>query len=604
MKELARRLGQNSWRIIPKGILDNALWREKMLKKGYASQSVAQSLQFLARGDILFWVNAFVWTLDTRDKVNTTSPFITFGYQDEAILTLLHSILPFGDQPQHDVVVEKSRDMGATWMCSLVFLWLFLYHDDIFSLFCMSWAEKYVDGGFDSIMGKMDFVIERLPEWMLPGGTRQSIRRVKLSFENLLTGSTITGSATSSRSGIGGRYSAMFFDEFAAVAEAEDIWTKTADCTNARIFNSTHYGSQTVFNRICEQSKKEEQEAKEGKGKVTIRRVAMHWTRHPWKAEGLYYDDLMKPRSPWYDDQCRRRGYNRVAIAQQLDMDAQASGWQFFDPVEINRLVVMYSTDPGRIGRLIDGQMVTGSGGHLQLWFPADPPRGRYGLGADIASGSGGQFGTPSCLSIVNLETGEKVGQFADHKVRPDQFALLARDIALWFHGAIICWESAGPVGGAFKRAMLDDLGYPNVYTRRRNENSFHSESTLIPGWHPTADAKAELLESYRGAITSGQFLNRSKSALEECLQFVYFDGKVEHALERVKGDHAAAKSLHGDQVIADALAWLLVREAGYLKTKAYLLGGAETGEPPYASPAYWDKIDRGEEESAQWDGW
>lgn len=46
--------------------------------------------------------------------------------------------------------------------------------------------------------------------------------------------------------------------------------------------------------------------------------VAVHWTLHPDKAEGLYYDKDGKPRSPWYDKETAEM--TRSAIAREYDM--------------------------------------------------------------------------------------------------------------------------------------------------------------------------------------------------------------------------------------------------------------------------------------------
>ena len=73
--------------------------------------------------DILYWINTFVWTFDPR-KPNPKIPFITYEYQDEAFLAMDEALPGAGGEFKgHDVIIEKSRDMGASWICLTLFAW-------------------------------------------------------------------------------------------------------------------------------------------------------------------------------------------------------------------------------------------------------------------------------------------------------------------------------------------------------------------------------------------------------------------------------------------------------------------------------------------------
>jgi hypothetical protein len=85
-----------------------------------------------------------------------------------------------------------------------------------------------------------------------------------------------------------------------------------------------------------------------------------------------------------------------------------------------------------------------------------------------------------------------------------------------------------------------------------------------MPGWYGTVnDAKATLLMDYASALEKRAFINPSKVALEECLQFRWVEGRVEHATEKNAVDDSAARESHADHVIADGLAWMLVEDKG-----------------------------------------
>jgi hypothetical protein len=51
-----------------------------------------------------------------------------------------------------------------------------------------------------------------------------------------------------------------------------------------------------------------------------VKFVEIHWTLHPDKAQGLYYDETGKPRSPWYDSYITDRNLTPSAVARELDL--------------------------------------------------------------------------------------------------------------------------------------------------------------------------------------------------------------------------------------------------------------------------------------------
>lgn len=552
--------------------------------------------------NILFWINTFVWALDTRETTDgTVTPFVTYDYQDEDILKVLKAIKPPKGSKQHDIVIEKSRDMGATWIFALVLLWFTLYSEDVVQFFVMSYKEDVVDGSYDSVMGKMKFALEHLPSYLFPGGKKENIKTSFLKITNTLTGSTIGGCSSTENSGVSGRYTAMLLDEFSLVKEARAVRTRTTACSNCRLYNGTHRGPHLVFAELVRESIEiplEEPILTRG----VIEKIQMHWSRHPLKRKGIYLDASGKQRSPWYDEECARMGNNKIDIARELDMNADASGAQVFDGEEISRHITLFARDPVVIGRMDEDSFIPDSKGNLRLWFePARTLIGRFGLGCDISAGTGA---TPSTISGVQLETGEKVLEFLDGNVRPDRFAKVVWSVARWLNDALVCYENAGSVGGSFRRALIEDLGYSNVYLRRRAENSFSPEVTNQPGWYPSNEAKTELIMYYREALTKGLFTNRSERALREALSFVYTkEGYVKHALENSEDDASGAKGLHGDLVIADMQASMLVRDAGIVKERAKVGGGESyQGPPPYGSIAW--QLGMMQEKEDKWDGW
>lgn len=481
----------------------------------------------------------------------------------------------------HDLVIEKSRDMGASWMCLLAMEWLFHFHAGT-SFLMISRKEDVVDapGDPDSLFWKLDFVHKHLP-----GFLRVGVERRRLHFGNLDNGSTIDGESTTSAAGVGGRRTAVFVDEFSRIEEGYQLLSGTADVTRCRIFNFTPWG---VGNAAHEMASRRD-----------VRKLRLHWSEHPHKAAGLYrmepgtaMPEFLDPgyvyppdypffpdgklRSPWYDGECRRRGNDRE-IAEMLDIDYQGSEYQFFDARTVEELKRETACPPSWEGDVAfeEGptvrfkELVEARGGPLKLWCPrgADgrPPEGTYVVGADISSGTGA---TNSCLSVLDCRTGEKVAEYVTPYLRPDQLAPRAVALCRYFRspgeeGALFCWEMQGP-GLIFGQKVIAS-GYRHVHWRTA-ETRLGKPTSDTPGWYPSPDNQRMVLEEYRSALSSRRFVNRSREALDECLRFVHRKtGEIEHAEISGGRDPSGARVNHGDRVIADALAWKMAQASGTL---------------------------------------
>src|SRR5258706_13486228 len=89
------------------------------------------------------------------------------------------------------------------------------------------------------------------------------------------------------------------------------------------------------------------------------------------------------------------------------------------------------------------------------------------------------------------------------------------------------------------------------------------------PGWHATVKGKNMIIRDFMFALSILACLNRSELALNECLDFKYDEsGNVVHAGEASKGDGSGARINHGDRVIADSLAWKLVKLRGIIGSR------------------------------------
>jgi hypothetical protein len=594
---------------VPKERRRNVKFRRWLLLKCRDDLALRQAVWAACRADPLFYVNAFVWTFDPRLDTKTV-PFATFPVQDEAIRVMLACI-----REGRDLVIEKSRDMGASWISLTVMEYLWHFHPG-FTFLMVSRKEDLVDkpGDPGSLFWKVDFIHKHLPTWLMPPGWNPKDHRKRMHFDNPALGGTIDGEATTGAASVGDRRSAIFLDEFSRM-EGDVGWQilgGTADATRCRIFNFTPWGTGNAAYSLARRG--------------DMRKLRLHWSDHPEKAAGLYrYDTEAKKletldagfpfpadypfvldgklRSPWYDGECQRRANDRE-VAQMLDIDYLGSAYQFYDSSVIDALRRQDARAPlwqgdvlcdeaGRFEGLIEKE-----GGPLRLWMNPTThgkiPFGKFAAGADIAAGTGA---TNSCLSVVNCETGEKVAEYATPYARPEQFARTCVALCRAFgdgagEGCRFIWEQQGP-GIVFGLEIIR-LGYRNVYYRR-NEQSLSKKESDTPGWYPSPDNKRSVHERYRAALAQRKFVNRSAEALAECLAYVVAaTGHVEYGGGAAGDDPTGARVNHGDRVVADALAWKLAEEVPQAARTE------NPDEPPVKSLAWRRKLGR-EEANDPW---
>jgi len=237
------------------------------------------------------------------------------------------------------------------------------------------------------------------------------------------------------------------------------------------------------------------------------------------------------------------------------------------------------SRPPDLVGELLHdrdtgepGDFTARSDGRLKLWFRPDQegmvPQGSYGVGADVAAGTGA---SNTAISVGSGTTGEKMAALVDPNIQPHEAGVYAVALARWFNHAMLVWENPGP-GRNFGVAVVKS-GYQSsrIYWERNEKVMWganmgrpikKSAASLIPGWSPNnTDNRKALYYEYRKALSTRAFVNRDSDALEECLQIVNTaSGIVIHGSATGSQDPTGAKDNHGDRPTADALCWKVMQ--------------------------------------------
>ncbi len=582
--------------------------RRYLLEAARGNREIQRGLIAACREDILLFINLFVFQFNpdppegANRVIDRMGPFITWDFQDRALLdtpeTTGHKGILWCVRKRRGAVIEKARKQGASWLFLIVQAWLCTFHQYVDCLCVSRSADAVDDKTKKSLFAKLRFILENLPDWM-----KGPIADTSMYLHWKKTHSEITGEASTSRSGVGGRGSPILIDEFAEIREDTAVRNKTAMTGGCRFFVSTHLGVNTEFYKLTTNP--------------DYVKIVMHWTAHPHMNQGLYSYDMKdhkvrfwrydkatgkiveKPhndfdygadfhfvkdgtptggihpgiRSPWYDKACIEIGDSH-GVAMQLDIDPKGAARQFFDPILIARL--KRSCLPPRWEGVLDHdeqgnpvRLAEVPGGPIKLWCELDadgqPPKAAYGGGCDI---SGGRGKTPSCFTLTNGVTGAKVLEYVNSRIEPKDFGSFVVALCKMFVDANgnlpkIAWEHHGP--GTNFGAQVIELKYTNVYRKVSVDRLGHPRSNTM-GWNP--NQMGMMLRDYHHALSRGEFQNLSEPALDECLSFEH-DGRggVVNATSLTE-DAEDARENHGDRVVADGLSWLICKDMGKLTTQ------------------------------------
>jgi len=569
---------------VPKELVENLAFRKYVLEKALNDRLLQVSLVEACRRDILFYVNVFGWTYDPRLSGSKAIPFVTYPFQDRAFREVQSAI----DDAQN-FLFQKSRDMGASWINVYSFDHKAQFFKDN-KFLALSRTAALVDSeDADSLFWKLRFIHKWLPPWMLNWEDEKQIQYTKMKVMYKKTNSQITGASTTKASGVGGRATAVFIDEFSLFDPVDARLVKSGmhDVSDCCIYNFTpnqEMGKAHPSYELVDQAEK---------GKM--RSILIHWREHPKKAKGLHWidkrsrevklldksfdfgnykfdmDGVFEWHSPWFDAERIRRGNDRD-VKFQLEVDWEGSGFKFFDEDMLAEYSLQNARPPLWEGELEyddDGDpkgFVKVRGGRIKLWADLDSGnrlmRAPYVAGADISLGVGT---TNSCFSAARVDTGEKVLELATPHMDPKEFAAICVALCRWLsspgNAALFTWEKQGP-GNTFGAEVVA-LGYNAVYFPE-DELRWSKKKSKTPGCSPTGHAKRTWLLAYQSGLSTRAFLNRSKEALTECFAFVNSPTGPKHQGTLNKSeDPSGAEDNHGDRVIADALCYKMLVERG-----------------------------------------
>lgn len=567
----------------PVSLRENLIFRKNFLKRCESDPAFAAEMYKLCKMDIIFWIDVTAWTKDPRDKELPIRPFICYEFQIPEILKLENYI----DNGLGDIGIDKSRDMGASWMTLYVFQHQFQFSKGA-DFRVGSRKEEFVDklGVIDTLIEKIRFNLSRQPLFLLPNGFETDkgfdentpyMRLINKAQEN-----SIIGESANEHFASGGRSKAVLMDEYAKWPRGvdENAWTSTADVTKCRIAISTPAGSGNKFARLM-------------KGRdEKIERIHLHWTLHPEKSKGCYYMDGgvkipidttkdyraafklwergIRVRSPWYDSEAERR--TEADLAQEVDINYHKSGGMFFNSqalaLQTAWQYMLRSNPDGGIpyGKFIRGKFVVvedkikfleAPDGWIKVFeFPKDMHQ--YTLAGDAAEGL--IHGDESAGIILDKSSGNVVASW-NYKIPPEEFADHMALAAWWYNEADTAPENNKD--GYTVALTLSQKSHVKLYYSRNDQGLVTDKR----GFTTTARTRPEALNRMAHLIDKAAIELRDPVLIGQCETFIRNGDKA--------GKPMADAGFLDDMVMACAIACHVNEEIPY-QTKPVKLNSAQ----------------------------
>lgn len=209
-----------------------------------------QLFDWKCKNDPVYFINALGWTHDPRKATVGLAklPFILYKRQEEMIRWFLKNLNAIiRGEPVYDLVVDKARDSGATWIFAALSVWAFKYYPEL----AIGWGsrkEVLVDNREDpkSIFFKIRYFLRNLPKRMRPKLQQREKDVLHMKLVNAENGASIVGES-GDNIGRGGRTTFYITDEDAFLRNAESTNAALAENTDFNIAISTHNGTNTHY---------------------------------------------------------------------------------------------------------------------------------------------------------------------------------------------------------------------------------------------------------------------------------------------------------------------------------------------------------------------
>ena len=390
------------------------------------------------------------------------------------------------------MIINKSRQLGISTLCSAYSLWMMLFQKDK-NVLCIATKQETAK----NMVTKVRFAYDNLPQWL----RIKTVEHNKLSLR-LANGSQIKATSASSDAGRSEAVSLLLIDEAAFIDNIDEIFAsaqQTLATGGGCIALSTPYGTGNWFHSTWVKA-----EAREN----TFVPIRLPWSVHPERDE------------EWRDEQDIILGHRMAA--QECDCDFSTSGDTVIEPDILNFYEKTYIKDPSE-RRGIDGN----------LWVYEIPDYTKtYTVVADVARGDGKDY---SAFHVFDIDNAVQVAEYKA-QIGTKDFANVLFAIATEYSDALLVVENAN-VGWAVIQQLID-RGYRNLYYSPKMDvalsnadqylNKYENGNAMVPGFTTSLKTRPLVISKMVSYIHEKSVIIQSKRLLEELRTFVWKNGKAQ----------------------------------------------------------------------------
>ncbi|MBD3224936.1 MAG: hypothetical protein GF313_09410 [Caldithrix sp.] len=559
-KEDSRNALKRAYRDHGKKMLDNIRYRAELYNNMTDNPEVALLEKTLClmdydpsasepTGIIRFFEN-HLWTHEPRGHIlnmygkefmkTSALPFLLFDFQKRAVLEICNHI-----DIGRDILIDKSRDMGISWLIiGGVLLYYWWKPDSGNDFLAGSRKLEYVDkkGATDTLFEKFRYNLYRLHPSMFPAGFNENKHDNVAYINNPDSGSYMKGEANNANFATSGRYKAIFADEFSKWEETDgQAWTSMGDSSPCRIVVSTPWGMGRKFANL--------------RFSEAIDVLTFHWSEHPIKGAGKWRGEhpFKKSKdvwlSAWYLDECERRKDDYLTnIGQELDIDYLSSGTPYFDNLllqerykeTLNKYEVK-EYDFEKIGN-DEIQLFEQYAGRIKIYKEPVPGwQYRYLIVADVAQGL--EKMDNSVMYVYDRVEKIDVAYFVG-RVDTSALALILRHFGYWYNNCFLGLENNN-----HGHAVLDKLKYSYPFLMHEMDyTTIVDLENIRLGWNTNSATRPVMCADIRDAVNENVDGVIDPNFFKEAMTFIY----------NKNGKPEADKGKLDDRVIAQGIKWQL----------------------------------------------
>jgi len=305
---------------------ENYEYRAEVFSRARNDPPMQAALRDACKEEVKYWINTFLWVHEPRvewQKIygceSARVPFILFPFQED----LADEIKKCIDQGE-DVLLEKARDMGLTWLVVAILTHFWQFGGSGNDFLVGSRKADLVDelgGPLSPLLPKVRHLIDWQPAYLKPIGYDNTRHAGYMKIINPVTKSVIEGESNNLNFGSGSRYKAVVFDEFAKWQYTDEAaWQSTSDVTDCKIGISSAHGKANHWYKLVSHQV------------ANIRVITIRWKKHPFKD------------AAWYEAEKKRRSKEDVAAEVDIDYTASVSNRAYESyNADIHQLPVSYN---------------------------------------------------------------------------------------------------------------------------------------------------------------------------------------------------------------------------------------------------------------------